>query len=906
MRRILFALALLLAPSAAQAATCTSTGSGTWTAIGTGTATWTCSPPTTSDTMVIDGETITVPAGSTVTGGAASDVTVTAGTLNVSGTLNMRNVKATTTGAIAVASAAGSAAATINVTGCTSNSFSASPACGGYSGTTFSAQGAVIHDSATSTNIWSSMSGDTTNPERMTINLSAVPAGGAPLAGDMFFILSGVDAGAVYEVLSVGACSTTCSFVIRLYDADMEYGKASTGSTWNNASTGALYLDNTTTFGDYVGFGDQDFASYATADSSRYVSLCHDSSGTTWQNATGRACAANSTLLAESGAYSGWYIGLRTPYYDTAATNITAAKLKNKRYLIANSLNNVNAQTYLGTRYDATPLVDLLLLAESPVWDEPRSSSRWNTAIVWPGFWNLDEWRLWRPAKFQYTGTEGNGLLGFYGETDIDYAYFEDFFVVEFNGANSSTTSPINNSVVVPFQDGASTSLTLASAGIGCEAIATQFLSFPELRMDGLKVVDSRTALDSSATCCVVGGGGASCAGGAGTLAPGDNTSSTHGVRLALNGDVTIDNLYCRYLGDDCIVIDQESATAPTAVHVYDVSAWWMRQGVSANLVDVNLNAVQPVTLDVDGFRVVNYTGASIDDANCGYSSGSGITHSPTTASYQFAATLRNGIYIDTFHQSPILEGSAAATGLMENVYGIGRDQDGDATSACSFTGANMVVRHSWFDGWTNVSRTGAPTEVSTTFWRASPGAGVSPVGLGGAASLNGALFRDNVFLDLPAQIFASATHATEPIRYLNNILFWKAPGTFYGMGAPYSATNPPDIQGNVIGGVQFANCGATPFDGSGIFNNYVFAPTGAATIVNNQTNCTGMEVPRYVSSVSAAPFGMISFVQGARVGPRGSIGVVSDLTRFGLWASPLVKLGGGGGGSTGWLPKAF
>ena len=53
MRRILLALSLLLAPMVAEAATCTSTGSGTWGPIGSGTATWSCGAGTASDQYTI-------------------------------------------------------------------------------------------------------------------------------------------------------------------------------------------------------------------------------------------------------------------------------------------------------------------------------------------------------------------------------------------------------------------------------------------------------------------------------------------------------------------------------------------------------------------------------------------------------------------------------------------------------------------------------------------------------------------------------------------------------------------------------------------------------------------------------------------------------------------------------------
>lgn len=79
-RALLALLAGLVAPGAAHAATCTSTGSGTWSAIGAGTATWSCGAGAAGDAYVIDnGYSVSITGNITQNGTAGAGITVNSG-----------------------------------------------------------------------------------------------------------------------------------------------------------------------------------------------------------------------------------------------------------------------------------------------------------------------------------------------------------------------------------------------------------------------------------------------------------------------------------------------------------------------------------------------------------------------------------------------------------------------------------------------------------------------------------------------------------------------------------------------------------------------------------------------------------------------------------------------------------
>lgn len=932
MRRLIIALAFLLAPTLAQGETCTfPVGTTAWTSISQDFDA-TCTESNGDDFVVPSGATVTIAVGQTVTGASGSSVTVqTGGVLNVIGTLTIGDLKETG-GTITVAPATSAASGIVNLINCGSASIlDAAFPCGGETGT-INLQGAVIHDSVTNGALWQDFEADYTNRDTMKLRFSAALAA-TPVAGDLLWIKSGVDRGAVYEVSAVGAfssCPSNCTVTIRLYDADMEYKNATaTYSEWDSASTKVIYADNASTTAEQVKTPDPAATTFATYQNDRMVALCHDLGANNW--VTSNTCGADSTVIAESGAFTGWYAAFKNASAFT--TPWGASDLGNERYLIVNSLNNVAGDTYFGASFPSTPLVDILILADAPSperWVNPYSGAhQLARMVVWPGFWNTDDWVLIRPAKVQYTGTDANAGFLMGGTTDVDGAFFEDWWVVSVeNSSGLNTTNPANYMLVVPWQDGSTAAINYNAEDFGgnCENIAMQVRDFTTpVSMSYIAVADSRTDLDVSDTCCVeFNRGGAACgAGGAGYLTANhpdfggpdtgvpagtgvaDPTSGTHGLRVEDVADGTFENVYARYLADDALLINNGGLAQDSTIRFPGLHAWWMRQGSSGNLLDGTTHTDYSTTVTISDFRNSAYVAGKSTACS---SQGGGITFaacpSCTTPTEDNATVyLQNGVYLDPFAQQSITNGSTDGDYIthISNVYAYGRDQESTNT-ACYIADVNATITNSFIDGWSALSGSASISSVERTFWRADSTAPAAAIHQ--SPSNNTTSIVDNVFTNLGAQNFSGGFSSTYATTIRNNVMRWAAAANGYTFGALSAGNVAPTILYNIVEGRNLLNCGTSDVSGTNIYENWIVGPTsGTNSLVNNYTRCPGIGSTRYTSPVSGIPFGALGLSGASRVGPRTQVGVTADLSRFGLRSRELTKLGGGAGGI---IPRAF
>lgn len=524
--------------------------------------------------------------------------------------------------------------------------------CGGKNGFRFAAQGMLVGSSAEETGLLfvrgAALPG---SPDVLRLVLSS----SRPFAvGDFLQVRGGPSRGHVYRLVGVdfSGCPDPahCTVDARLHDPDMEFGR--------NAQSAGYPVD--------VGYATGGLASVRVAGADepdrsarrldRCVEIC--------RMRNGDECV-DSGFLTRDHAYVGFMLGFTRPDRGHPADPLEMLK----RHLVVSSLDDVPAEI------DGFGLVDRVCFAD-PVHPGfvPASGSADRDAVLWPGFWGLDAWAVFRPAVVRYAGLEGDGGLGFHASClDADFAFFDNWARLATHEGTAACQRPFQDTVITSWQEGRPPDVVQQSNS--CNAHSVQIREYDALSGDRVAVVDTRTPVDTSATCDT----------GEGPSDPAPD-SGHHGMSIS---DTRFDpndpptGWLVRHAGDDGAILRTESL-GPATWEFRDWTWWYMTHGQSGEAIEFASSAPGQ-EVRVRNAKVVMWTGGYPCDGAFQDSNGSG---------HNVSFAIDGLLYLDPQHEGSIIgravEGHEIAGALAF----------GDPDGVCPVLQLSGSLRNSWFEGW--------------------------------------------------------------------------------------------------------------------------------------------------------------------------------------------------------------
>jgi len=900
MRRIFLALSLMLAPAAAEAATryCVA-GTGNW----TDTARWSttsggaggASAPTTTDVALLDAACeITIPYGTTVTVQRVLQ-SHPSSVLDVRGKLEVSN--------------------------CDEALWydAADPDWCGTTDGIQRVQGTVLHDTETSAaaNPWTGFGYLPTDTTKMRLTLTAALDGGAPAVGDWLQITSGPDDGAPYRVaaVSVGSYPTSYTIDIELQTTGGLYG---TYADTTNDKRSVSYLTAGTGAAEKARLATPTTTNYDANGLNKVVVVCAD----------GSACNTGTpadTFLGANGAYSGWFIAFSSTSI-TSGFDSTDTYLHGHRYRILNSANNVASPIDA-----AVTSIDVLYLAD-PIDAIDRGATQNATtqsAFIWPGFFESDSWRLFRPATI--ADTSGNrdgqwGVIPVSGSTpctDWDNFFMDSFYAVQSTMGDTTCTNPANNGVVQSAQGGVNAEIMDNAVGYvpggddaTCLGVSVYWRNYDPLTINRVAVLDTKSPLDTTTTCCVSDAnsnrtGSPDCGPGttgflsASAVAVPD--AGTHGTCYYDVNNVTVNHSYCRYMQADCQFTNTQNVD--DAVFTFnDPHTWWMHQGISGSSVNIAYTpAAGSVTVNVNRPSFINYTAGRSD--SCGGGPTASFKSAADTEAHPAIYHIDGGILLDVNAQQVITGTGADRHSTIKNLFAYGRDQFGATPTNCQVQVGMDSIESSWIDGWASIGQT-EPNSVARTFWRPDPTSTYTS-GVVGSPDSAPLTLRDNVFLGITNQgIFSPGT--TYAAHILHNWFAWASASGSAGIGTWTGNGGTPSYVPHVVGNVTInrslmtmTSCTGADYDASGVGLNATGALSGAHQISGlSGTSCVGATPPIGLTTLDMMDPRVPLIYDGVKLGPEHTVGPMTDLEAFGIRSRYRMDIGGTGGG--GWLPRAY
>jgi hypothetical protein len=698
--------------------------------------------------------------------------------------------------------------------------------CGGEAGFRFQPRGAPVYDSAADGDVVVRGAALPGSPERLRLVVSE-PIDAA--VGDWFQVRGGPERSQVHRIVDVdfSGCPAAagCWIELQLFDPDMEFGR-------NPASAGyATGLGYVAAPGAAIRVAGQDAApgDYDELDPLRCVEVCSARSGDDCTDAS---------LVSRDHAYVGWYLGA-TPLLHPADPAAMG-----RRHLIVEVRDDVDEEIGPGSGE-----VDRVCFAD-PIGEwAPAAGFADLSAVIWPGFWPGDDFVIFRPATVRYAGLEGDGGLGFYAAcVDADFAYFDNWARILAQTGTPACQRPFEDTVITSWQEGLPPAIVQQSTS--CNSHSLQVWFYPALGGDRVAIVDTRTPVDTSATCDTGSG-------------PADSSpdSGHHGVSLSQTRFAAADPpayWLIRHAGDDGIIY-RTNTLGPETFTLRGWTWWWMTHGGSGQLVDFG-NSAPGQTVRIEDGRAVMWTGS----LGCG---GALLDYGG-----HVGFELVDSLYLDPQHEGSIAFGDDArfsADGLLAF---------GDYEGTCHLADRGELS-HSYVRGWSRLFKTSVRGLEGVRFL---PGDDEAEGSVLGVPDGTGVVVQDFVFTGLPAVSLVSPVCAGAcSLALRDGFAFWPVQTTYPGVANFLASANlqlAAPLEGLAIQNRRLLRCSAGWGEtGDDIGMNRVVGNLGGIAITE-PASCP-LAAPQNLLQTTdpSYPLAAKSVVDGVLYGPKGRVGLPAD-----------------------------
>ncbi len=700
--------------------------------------------------------------------------------------------------------------------------------CGGENGFRFAPQGAVLYDSTLDGEVALRGVAQPAHPDRLRLLLVA-PIDVA--IGDWFQVRGGPARGHVYRVLDadVSGCSSNpdrCYFEVALHDPDMEFGRNSQTAGF---ATGIGYVGGAAA----VRVAAAGTQSAAGLDLSRCVELC--------SGRVGNDCIAAGTITRDH-SYVGWSFGIT----DASMHPADPAAME-RRLLVVETQNDVAESIGPGQGQ-----VDRVCFAEAiPKAWLPAADYDDTAGVFWPGFWPGDAWLLFRPATVRSIGAQRDAGLGFHAAcVDSDFAYFDGWAKLSNRGGTPACQDPYQDTVIVASARGLPQFPFDQQAP--CNGHSLDIWNFDAFRGDRVAIVDSRTPVDTSATCNT----------GAQPW-DGDPTSGYHGVSLSQTRFDSNDppaRWLIRYAGDDGVIMASDQL-GPASWTFRGWSWWCNAHGGSTSAFDTE-NTAPGQSVRFEDARVTMFA------------SGDGCLGSFDDATHQVRYEVDGMLYVDPQHDGPLIDEGASGGHDVRNLLAFSN------TTSCAAMRSGSV-HDSWIEGWNRLIDYEVH-DIDGVYFAAVGGANYGSV-FGVPASGTAASIRDFVATNLPAtSLLGSVCGSGCDLSLRDGFAAWAQPNPL-GVSNFYSTANlnlAIPLEGMLFSKSNLLRCSAGWGEsGTQIGRNLlVDAPQGIA--IQEPESCP-LAAPQELRSSTELPTSLPYRVAlgGDHFGPRLRVGLSATQT---------------------------